>query len=200
MHPGRVSSFEHHKPIIRGNEGIDRAQISQRIANFAKMGIITLLQLRILEDHNAPLKEDLAKPTGSRCDFRVGDNKPLRSLFGFTSVTARVYSAIRILLFHPPAPIPAFNPVGRFLATYESTLISVQALWPWLPNFSRRSDSGEIGQIPPPAPGRRDCGNHKAAPGLREKKAKISEGRRPTFWKIHLPFASKTGRRNFSNC
>jgi hypothetical protein len=29
MHPGRVSSFEHHKPIIRGNEGIDRAKVAQ---------------------------------------------------------------------------------------------------------------------------------------------------------------------------
>jgi len=52
MHPGRVSPFEHGKPIIGGHEGIDRPQVAQSVANFAKMDVITSLQLYILEGHN----------------------------------------------------------------------------------------------------------------------------------------------------
>jgi hypothetical protein len=51
----RVIPFEHYKPIVCGNEGIDRAQIFQRIAASGKVSIITLLQLDILESHGAPL-------------------------------------------------------------------------------------------------------------------------------------------------
>lgn len=58
--PGRVNPFEHGKPIVGGNEGVDGTQIAQRIANFAKMDVITLLQLRIPESHNAPLRDGLA--------------------------------------------------------------------------------------------------------------------------------------------
>jgi hypothetical protein len=54
MHPGRVNPFEHCKPVVGGNDGIDGTQIAQRIANFAEMGVITLLQLQILKNHNAP--------------------------------------------------------------------------------------------------------------------------------------------------
>lgn len=64
VHPGRVNPFEHCKPIVGGNEGIDWTQVVQSIANFAKMDVITLLQLRILESHKAPLKDDLVKPVG----------------------------------------------------------------------------------------------------------------------------------------
>jgi hypothetical protein len=62
VNPGRVSSFEHCKPIVGGNEGIDWTHVAQKIANFAKMGVIILLQLRILESHNAPLRDGLAGP------------------------------------------------------------------------------------------------------------------------------------------
>ena len=51
----RVIPFEHYKPIVCGNEGIDRAQIFQGIAAFGKVSVITLLQLPILEGHDAPL-------------------------------------------------------------------------------------------------------------------------------------------------
>jgi len=96
MHSGRVSPFEHRKPIVGGHESIDGTQAAQRIANFAKMGVVTLLQLRILESHNAPLKDDLIKPAGPRYGFPYCDDKPLRFLFGVASVTASVYSAISL--------------------------------------------------------------------------------------------------------
>ena len=53
--PCRVIPFEHHKPIVCGDEGINRAQIFQGIAASGKVSVITLLQLHILEGHDAPL-------------------------------------------------------------------------------------------------------------------------------------------------
>jgi hypothetical protein len=51
--PDRVIPFEGHKPIVGGNQGMDRTQVFQSIANFTKMDLITLLQLGILESHKA---------------------------------------------------------------------------------------------------------------------------------------------------
>ena len=93
---GRVSAFEHGKPIVGGKEGIDWTQVAQSMATFAKMGVITLLQLHILEGHGTPLRDSLDKPAGPRYGFRSCDDKPLRSLFGVTPVTVRMYSATRL--------------------------------------------------------------------------------------------------------
>lgn len=77
-----MSSFEHGKPIVGGNESIDWTQVAQGCANFAKMGGIAFLQLRIMENHKAPLGATFARP--------------VYCLLVLTSVKERGYSASRL--------------------------------------------------------------------------------------------------------